>query len=112
MRTPAGKECPHYYEDFYRGRAVQECRLLSPRTGSLPWDPQVCAICPVADILRANHCPAMALRARLVRRWFRRRVVVEAYCNRYQVAVDNPYVGCGHCHPEAAAILSTREQDQ
>src|SRR5688572_8219728 len=27
MRTPAGKECDFYYEDFHRGRELQECRI-------------------------------------------------------------------------------------
>ena len=28
MRTPAGKECRFYYQDYNRGRNVQECRLI------------------------------------------------------------------------------------
>jgi hypothetical protein len=52
----------------------------------------------------------MELRARLVRRWLRRRVEVEAFCTHQQVMVEDPYVGCGHCHPEAAAILAAGEE--
>ena len=110
MRTPAGSECRYYYADFYRGRSVQECRLLAAERGSLPWKPQVCTICPVPAILRANDCPHIALRARLVRRRLRRKVEVEAYCTRNKVAVKNPYVGCGHCHPDAATVLSASEE--
>lgn len=105
MRTPAGRECPHYYEDFYRGRSTQECRLIAQTGNSLPWEPRVCAICPVPAIRQANGCPHMELRARLVRRWLRRQVVVEAYCVRSQATVENPYVGCGQCHPDAATVL-------
>ncbi len=105
MRTPAGKECPHYYQDSHRGNTVEECRLLESSPGSLPWEPKVCAICAVPDILRANRCPNLVLEARLVRRLLRRRVEVTAYCTEQQQAVSNPYIGCGHCHPEAAAIL-------
>ena len=105
MRTPAGSECPYYYADFYRGRTVQECRLL-PRSGdSLEWEEQTCAICPVPDIVRANRCPNMVLHARLVRRWFKQRVLVSAYCTHVQEEVADPYVGCGHCHPDAATLL-------
>lgn len=105
MRTPAGKDCPYYYADYYRGRTTQECRLLTGRADSLPWEPRVCSICPLPAIVQANHCPVMTLQVRLVRRWLRRRVVVTAYCTRYKVEVENPYVGCGRCHPEAAAIF-------
>jgi hypothetical protein len=105
MRTPAGMECRFYYEDFHRGRSTQECRLLAQSTDSLPWKPRVCATCPVPAILRANGCPHMVLSARLLRRWLRQRVEVRAYCTEYDVAVENPYVGCGHCHPAAVAVL-------
>ncbi len=107
MQTPAGAECPHYYEDFYRGRSTQECRLIARNPRSERWTPNLCARCPVPGILRANACPNMVLEARVARRWFGlvRRVEVYAVCTEYQVEVENPYVGCGHCHPEAAAIL-------
>ncbi len=101
MLTPAGRECRYYYEDFHRGRVLRECRLLSREE----WTPRVCAACPVPGILRANSCPHMELRGHLVRRWLRRRVQVEAFCVRHQVPVENPYVGCGRCHPEAARVL-------
>ncbi|HHS98523.1 MAG TPA: hypothetical protein ENK08_11655 [Chloroflexi bacterium] len=102
MRTPAGKECRYYYEDFHRGRAIQECRLLSREE----WRPRICESCPVPSILQANRCTHMRLEARLVRRWLRRSVEVRAYCKRYEVPVENPYVGCGRCHPEASAVLA------
>jgi hypothetical protein len=49
----------------------------------------------------------MVLEARVVRRWLGlvRRVEVYAVCTEHQVEVDDPYVGCGHCHPQAATIL-------
>jgi hypothetical protein len=111
MRTPAGKECRYYYQDFHRGRSIQECRLLARSSDSLPWEPKACQICPVPDILRANGCPHMQLRARLVRRWFRRRMEVSAYCTDQQVEVADPYVGCGHCHPDAARVLAPEEME-
>jgi len=108
--TPSSVECRYYYEDFHRGRSLRECRLLARSADSLPWEPRVCSICPVPSILRANGCPHMILRARLVRRWLRRRVEIEAYCTRYDVEVKDPYVGCGRCHPEAAAVLVAGEE--
>jgi len=107
VRTPAGTECPYYYEDFYRGRSTQECRLIHSNTGSEPWKPKLCARCPVPAIRRANACPNMVLEARVVRRWFGlvHRVEVYAVCVEYQVEVQDPYVGCGHCHPEANRLF-------
>ncbi|MEA3342387.1 MAG: hypothetical protein U9R15_20670 [Chloroflexota bacterium] len=60
------------------------------------------------DILRANSCPNMVLEAHVVRRWFGlvHRVEVYAVCTEYQVEVDDPHVGCGHCHPQAALVLN------
>ena len=110
MRTPAGKECKYYYQDFHRGRSVQECRLLDRAEGSLPWEPKTCSICPVPDILLANSCPHMVLHGRIVRQLFRKKVLVDGYCTEYREAVTNPYVGCGRCHPAAAAILAPEEK--
>ncbi len=111
MRTPSGAECPYYYEDFYRGRSKQECRLIGRNPRSERWEPELCSRCPVPDILRANSCPHMVLEAEVVRRWFGlvRRVEVYAVCTKYQVEVDDPYVGCGHCHPEAEALFNAPE---
>jgi hypothetical protein len=49
----------------------------------------------------------MVLEARVVRRWFGlvHRVEVYSVCVEYQVEVRDPYVGCGHCHPDATNIL-------
>jgi hypothetical protein len=49
----------------------------------------------------------MVLEARVARRWLGlgRSVKVYAVCSKYQVEVEDPYVGCGHCHPHAATIL-------
>jgi hypothetical protein len=111
MRTPAGTECPYYYEDFYRGRSTQECRLIGRNPRSEKWTSSLCAHCPVPSILRANACPHMVLEAQVVRQWLGlvRRVKVYAVCTKYQVEVDDPHVGCGHCHPQAATILDVPE---
>ncbi len=107
MRTPSGTDCPYYYEDFYRGRSTQECRLIARNPRSEGWRPGLCARCPVPAILRANACPNMALQAQVVRRWLGlvRRVEVYAVCTEQQVEVQDPYVGCGHCHPQTATIF-------
>ncbi len=112
MRTPDGRECPYYYEDFHRGHSTQECRLIGRNPRSERWEPGVCRRCPVPEIARANSCPNMVLEGEIVHRWFGlvRRVEVYAICTEYQVEVDDPYVGCGHCHPQAAQLLSRGER--
>ena len=110
MRTPAGTECPFYYEDYYRGQERQECRLIARNPRALRWEPTLCSLCPAPAILRANSCPAMALEATVVRRLrFWKRVQIDAYCTKNLVEVSDPYVGCGHCHEERAgsAIFDT-----
>jgi hypothetical protein len=96
MRIPAGKECPHYYEDFNRGRDIQECRLVKDNPESLAWRPQDCAKCPVPDIVLANASPHMrlTLTIRGVLLGFVRRMDVDAWCIKHDVAIKNPYVGC------------------
>lgn len=96
MRTPAGKECPHYYEDFNRGRSVQECRLAMANPESLPWRPGDCAKCPVPDILLANASPDMMLELTIRKALlgFVRQVVVTARCTRHDIPIEDPFVGC------------------
>ena len=113
MRTPAGDECRYYYEDFHRGRSTQECRLIKREPGADPWTPKLCGRCPVPGILRANTCPHMVMEGRVVRRWLGlwRQVEVYAVCTKYQVEVEDPYVGCGHCHPQASMLFEVPEDN-
>jgi hypothetical protein len=99
MKTPAGRECPHFYGDYYRGRNVEECRLL--KLHSQRWSPDLCRNCPIPDIALANSCPHMKLNAvveRPVLALFQRRVRVSAYCEKSKRDVPEPQVGCGECH--------------
>ncbi len=98
MRTPAGKECSYFYGDYYRGRNVEECRLL--QAFNLPWQPQTCQTCPVPGIQMANACPHMRLLPRLERPFpfIRRQVAVQAVCDLTKRKGFDPHVGCGSCH--------------
>jgi hypothetical protein len=99
MITPAGTECRFYYEDFNRGRQVQECRLIAQSPRSAAWRPRFCHTCPVPAILRANACPNMVLEGWVGRRRLLiRQVKVRAYCTLTRQPVEDPFVGCGHCH--------------
>lgn len=105
MKTPAGNECPYFYGDYFRGRQVEECRLLQAHR--LPWKPSLCANCPVPAIARANACPYLQLRPRLSRPWqafFRQRVQMDAWCEKTRRPVSEPQIGCGECHPLPAVF--------
>lgn len=100
MQTPYGKQCRYYYADYYRGKETQECRLLQTNPTSEPWKPALCQTCPVPDILLANACPHLVLRARVSKAMLGliRKVEIQAACRQYRVDVAQPKVGCGHCH--------------
>lgn len=112
MRTPAGTECPYYYEDFHRGRNRQECRLIASTPGGGTYTPDLCARCRIPRIILANACPNMVLEARVVSGLLglRRRVEIAASCTRSGGIVQEPEVGCGQCHLGFPAI-TTQEDD-
>jgi hypothetical protein len=99
MRTPAGKECSYFYGDYYRGRQIEECRLL--KAAGEQWKPSLCQTCPVPGIQLANACHFMELHAKVTRPLgaaFQRRVQVSAFCTKTERSVQEPHVGCGECH--------------
>jgi hypothetical protein len=100
MKTPAGFECRYFFGDYFRGRSVEECRLL---TGSEhKWSADLCKTCPAPGIARANACENLQLRATVARPFsaaFMRRVQLTAYCEKSRRAVKEPQIGCGECHP-------------
>lgn len=100
MRTPAGTECPFYFEDFHRGRDRQECRLIDRTPNGGTWEPRLCGGCPVPAIVRANACEHLVLEGR-VRSGFLglgKHVEVSAMCTWTLGEVEEPKVGCGQCH--------------
>jgi hypothetical protein len=111
MRTPAGKECLHYYEDFHRGRTTQECRLVKENPESAPWRPKDCARCPVPEILMANASETMHLRLtiRPVLLGFVRQMKVDAWCDKHDVPIEDPYTGCPICAEENPALQVFRD---
>lgn len=106
MQTPNGKECPHYYADFHRGRQTQECRLLTYNTESLHWQPTDCNRCPVPDIRAANASPNLhlTLMIRPIFLSFGRRLSVTASCDKHNVHIDDPFVGCAKCSAERPGL--------
>ncbi len=106
MKTPAGKECGHYYEDFHRGHSTQECRLIKLNPRSPSWRPKDCSNCPVPDILLANGSPDLVLEGTIRSGilGFSRRVEVVAFCSRHSIDVPKPHVGCPKCARERPGL--------
>lgn len=107
MRTPAGTECPYYYQDFHRGRAIQECRLIERTPHGGNYTPDLCSKCRVPRIVLANACKSLILEARVNSGFFglRRRVDVNAMCTRMLENVPEPEIGCGQCHLELPELI-------
>ena len=100
MRTPAGKECKYFYGNYFRGRNVEECRLL--QASGQKWSADLCQTCPVPAILQANACEFLKLQGTVTRPLsavFQRRVQVTAFCGKTNRSVSEPQIGCGECHP-------------
>jgi hypothetical protein len=96
MHTPAGKECRHYYQDFHRGRKLQECRLVKENPESMRWRPADCSNCPVPDILNANASPLLRLKITIKARLLGlgRQVEVEAFCADEPISIAAAYTDC------------------
>jgi hypothetical protein len=104
VRTPAGTECPHYFEDFARGRGRQECRLIASHRAGPAWRPDDCRTCRIPRILLANACPNLVLSARVNPGvlGLGRRIEVQADCLLSLGPVSEPELGCGRCHEVSA----------
>ncbi len=114
MKTPAGKECKYFFGDYHRGREIEECRLLQSNPDSPPWQPSYCYTCPVPDILNQNACPHLVLDGIAKKGFlgFGSGVKVEGWCSKYFLDVDDPVIGCGHCHEfRGPSILDLIEHD-
>ena len=109
MKTPSGIECPYFYGDYFRGRQIEECRLIGNQSGSQHWTANLCETCPVPAIKRANACPTMVLTPTIKKKFLgvKRQVQVSAYCTRSESKVKVPEIGCGICHP-LDAIFETK----
>ena len=107
MKTPAGRECPMYYADFNRGRHVQRCDLVERSHNSAHWQPSDCAKCPVPDILLANASPSLRLSLTIhpgLVFGIGRRLEVTAHCDKHNIPVPDPFVGCPHCNSERPGL--------
>ena len=106
MKTPAGKECAYYYEDFHRGRNQQECRLINANPDSSPWGPRDCSTCPAPEILWANASEHLHLHGtvKMGILGFGRRIEIDATCDKHERVIKDPYQGCSVCAAERPNI--------
>lgn len=106
MRTSAGAECALYYEDFARGKNVQECRAAR-EAGSATWRPDDCAGCRVPAVLAANGSPWLTVAIRIPNKRFRtrRRVTATFTCSLHGGPLADPNTGCPTCNAEADDLL-------
>ena len=107
MRTPAGKECHFFYEDFNRGRNIQECRLVNENPESMHWRPGDCSRCPIPDILNANASPDLQLVLAIKPGGILgtgRKHEVTASCLKHQIPIEDPFIGCPQCNAERPGI--------
>ena len=114
MKTPAGKECRFYYQNFHRGRSTQECRLIQGNPRSPAWRPHDCFNCPVPEILQANSNPNLVLEGTVKSGFlgFNRRVEVKAFCSRHLIDVPKPQVGCPQCALERPGLRELFGEDE
>jgi hypothetical protein len=100
MRTPYGQECRFFFGDYYRGRNIEDCRLIDDNASKKNWSTKICKSCPVPDILQANACKHMQLSGDIKKDFgFIKRMNVIAYCAKSKTKVKEPHIGCGNCHP-------------
>jgi hypothetical protein len=114
MRTPAGKECRFYYQNFHRGHSDQECRLIMANPRSPDWRIHDCANCPVPEILLANSSPDLVLEGTVKSGLlgFNRRVEVSAFCSKHLIDVSTPHVGCPQCALEKPGLAQLFSEDE
>lgn len=109
MRTPDGRECRFYYQQANpRYKEIEECRIpKSPQ--SAHWMPAYCGNCPVPDILLANASPHLEMVLTIKPTFFgfgKKKMMVEAFCQKHETRVDDPYVGCSQCNQERSSVLN------
>ncbi|HUN23202.1 MAG TPA: hypothetical protein PK299_08745 [Anaerolineales bacterium] len=102
MRTPAGKQCTFYYEDFNRGREIQRCDLANAVGQAADWQVSLCAKCPVPRLQLANACKHMVIHGQIKRGFLgiNKQMSIHCTCLKSLKDVAEPEIGCGQCHAD------------
>lgn len=99
MKTPSGRDCGYFYGDYFRGKNLEECRLL--KEFGLVWQASYCQSCPIPEIVQANACENMQFTPTLKRPLplMKKQVQIDTFCTKCNCQVKTPHIGCGKCHP-------------
>ncbi|TFG73490.1 MAG: hypothetical protein E4H27_00650 [Anaerolineales bacterium] len=80
------------------------------------WQSSLCTTCPVPQIKRANSCDTMQLSLSIVKRgmkfWEKDRISVQATCKNSHTIVENPIIGCGHCHTPLTFVVGPEKEQK
>ncbi len=90
--------CRYFYGDYFRGKNVEECRLLEASPDNrIPWRRKHCDSCPVPEILITSNSRTLELEAAVQRSFLRERVEVTfAVCTEHMEELSDPR-HCPHC---------------
>jgi hypothetical protein len=98
MILPDGRDCKFFYANYYRGRNFEECRALTSQEDKREWKIAFCDACPLPDYLRNNSCENIVYSVFVAKSLFKKKIKVKAWCQLVHEPVDDPNIGCGHCH--------------
>jgi hypothetical protein len=95
--------CRYFYGDYFRGKNVEECRLLARNPeNERPWRRKLCDTCPVPALIITSQCRHLELEAQVTRKFLRDQVEVTfAVCTKHLIELDDPHY-CPECAREAA----------
>jgi hypothetical protein len=99
--------CRYFYGDYFRGKNVEECRLLEAnRDNPIPWKRKHCDTCPVPEVLIASNSRSLQFEAEVRRKLLRERVEITfAVCTKHLEELSDP-LHCPKCAAEAELAAS------
>ncbi len=93
--------CRYFYGDYFRGKNVEECRLLEANpSNQRAWRRKLCDSCPVPETLITSNCRDLGLEAEVQRKFLREQVVITfSACTKHVLELDDPLY-CPKCAQE------------
>jgi hypothetical protein len=95
---PKPVNCRYFYGDYFRGKEVEECRLLAANAkNQRPWRRSLCDSCPVPEVVISSNCRHLLLEAEVGRAWLRDRVQITfAACQKHMQELADAHF-CPEC---------------
>jgi hypothetical protein len=104
MSNKPRPNCRYYYDDYFRGREVMECRLPKSQQ-TRQWQRKICDTCPVPAILRETNCAHLALEGTIRKRFpFGEHMEVFAICAKHMIQLEDGR-HCPQCADEQADLM-------